>query len=246
MDQVLMNTKRKSIDTRRDLVIGGSKDETIRLCIQYFIESANSSITKNGSFHVALSGGSTPKVVFKGLKIDSVDWSKVYLYWSDERSVDASHPDSNYRMAMEAGFNDLPIPQTQIFRMKGEGDTEAHALDYEKTLPENGFDLIMLGMGDDGHTASLFPKTHALHSDARLVVANFIPKLNTWRLTLTYRCIHQAKEIVVYVLGGSKAAMLKRILEQPYIPNELPLQRIGTALNKALIITDSDAASQLL
>ena len=244
---------RCSIDDKRDLIKGEDKFHTIQLCVHQFIQSATQAISERNAFHVALSGGSTPKAIFQSLADETnrekIDWSKVYLWWSDERSVDGSHEDSNYRMALEAGFSTLPIPEDQIFRMVGEGDIEAHALDYEnliqKFIPECKFDLIMLGMGEDGHTASLFPETHALHSDGRLVVANFVPKLNTWRMTFTYKLINQAHHVVIYVLGESKASMLNRILKGDYTPDQLPLQRVGTPSNKAIFITDQSAAKNL-
>ena len=129
-------------------------------------------------------------------------------YMSDERAVPPDHPDSNYRMAMEAGFNQFNIPEEHIYRMKAETDIETNAVEYEKLieslLSKGIFDLVMLGMGEDGHTASLFPKTHGLHTNGRLVIANYVPTLNTWRMTLTFNCINQATHIVVYVIGKNK------------------------------------------
>jgi len=244
---------KQTLDDRHDLFVPGEKDATIKQCILHFIQTANDAIKQRGAFFVALSGGSTPKAIFQGLAKDpysnQVNWSKVHLFWSDERAVSADHPDSNYRMAMEAGFSSLSIPESQIYRMKGESDIEASALEYETTLsnllPDGKFDLLMLGMGDDGHTASLFPETHALHSDGRKVVANFIPKFDTWRMTLTFPFINQARQIVIYILGAGKAEMISRIINDPYKPDILPLQAVGTRSNKALIIADQDAASLL-
>jgi len=249
----IIDNLRKSIDDRRDLVKGEDKFHTIQLCVFHFIKTANQAISERDAFHVALSGGSTPKAIFQSLSEETnrnqIDWSKVYLWWSDERSVDGDDENSNYRMAMDAGFSDLPVPEDHIFRMKGEGDIEAHALEYEELIkehvPDQKFDLVMLGMGEDGHTASLFPETHALHSDGRLVVANFIPKLDTWRLTFTYKLINDARQIVVYVIGENKAEMLDKIVNSDYSPDHLPLQRVGTAANKALVITDNGAGKIL-
>lgn len=243
----------ESFDERRDAVIPGDKKTTIQFCIDHFIRLAEDSIANHGYFAVALSGGSTPKAIFEGLSQDKyrdrIDWSKVMLFWSDERSVPTSHPENNYKMAMDAGFNILPIPKEHIFRMEAEGNIEENALKYEKLIekmiPNGAFDLVMLGMGDDGHTASLFPKTHALHSDERLVVANYIPKFSTWRMTLTYYCINNAKNIVIYVIGKSKAAMLEKVLSKKYDPDTLPIQRVGTANNKALWIADNEALANI-
>lgn len=244
---------KQSIDDRRNIIIGEDKFHTIQLAVHHFTDAATRAIIKQDSFHVALSGGSTPKAIFTRLTEEpiknQIDWSKVYLWWSDERAVDPSHEDSNYKMAIDAGFEKLSIPKEHIFRMKGEGDIENHALEYENSIkqhvPNSRFDLIMLGMGDDGHTASLFPQTHALHSDGRLVVANYVPKLNSWRMTFTYHLINQAKETVVYVLGENKAAMLKEILLGEYSPDTLPLQKVGTPSNKALFIVDHSASQML-
>jgi 6-phosphogluconolactonase len=239
----------ESFDERRDAVIPGSKEKTIQFSIEHFISLAKKSIADHGFFSVALSGGSTPKAIYQGLcqqnYKDQVDWEKVLLFWGDERAVPPDHPDSNYKMAMDAGFNKLPIPPDQIYRMKAETDIEHNALEYEKiiekTLPNGIFDFVMLGMGDDGHTASLFPKTHGLHSANRLVVANFVPKMDAWRMTLTFRCINHAHNIAIYVIGKSKADMLERVLSDGYDPDNLPVQRVGTSTHKALWIADNEA-----
>lgn len=249
----IIDKLRNSIDDRRDLVKGEDKFHTVQLCVFHFIRSAKQAISERGAFHVALSGGSTPKAIFKSLTDETnrnqVDWQKVFLWWSDERSVDKEDENSNYRMAMDAGFSDLPIPPEHIFRMEGEGDIEAHAASYEQLIkehvPDEKFDLVMLGMGEDGHTASLFPETHALHSDGRLVVANFIPKLNTWRMTFTFKLINAARQTVVYVIGEGKAEMLKKIIKGEYSPDQLPLQKVGTPAGKALIIADNGACKEL-
>lgn len=249
----IIDPLKQSIDERRDLIKGEDKFHTIQICVLHFIKTAEQAISERGVFHVALSGGSTPKAIFQSLadeaNRDQIDWSNIYLWWSDERSVDGEDENSNYRMAMDAGLSDLPIPEDHIFRMKGEGDIEAHALEYEelikKNVPDETFDLVMLGMGEDGHTASLFPETHALHSDGRLVVANFVEKLNTWRLTFTFKLINAARQTVVYVIGENKAKILKKIIKGDYTPDQLPLQRVGTASNKALIITDNTAGKEL-
>jgi 6-phosphogluconolactonase len=115
----------------------------------------------------------------------------------------------------------------------------------EKILPNGVFDLVMLGMGEDGHTASLFPKTHGLHAEDRFVIANFIPQKNVWRMSLTFECINAARNIVIYVLGKSKASMVKQVLSGPYQPDDLPIQRVGTREHKALWVFDNAAAENL-
>lgn len=224
-------------DERRDIVI---PDNIIQYCVEHFIALANQAIADHGYFAVALSGGSTPNAIYKALAANEnrsrIDWGKVHLYWSDERAVPPDSPQSNYRAAMDAGLSTLPIPSGHIFRMKAEDHIEEHALEYEKLLPK--LDLVMLGMGEDGHTASLFPNTHGLHSGERLVVANFIPKMECWRMTFTFKCINAAKNIAIYVMGESKQEMLNLALAGPYTPDVIPIQRVGTLETKALWITN--------
>lgn len=243
----------RSYDLRRDIAIPGDADKTIIFCAEQFIALAEESIAAHGIFTVALSGGSTPRAIYEKLASaeysKKVDWAKVRFFWSDERCVPPDTPESNYYMAIQAGLSRLPIPQCNIYRMVAEGDVESEAEKYEElilnTAPLGNFDLVMLGMGEDGHTASLFPRTHGLHSAERLVVANYIPQKNTWRMTLTYKCINAARYISIYVIGKSKAAMLEHVLKAPYQPDELPIQRIGTPTHKALWIADAEAASCL-
>lgn len=243
----------KPWDERRDLALPGNKEATIEFCTKHFIDTANFSIKDHGAFYVALSGGSTPKAIFKNLASESfrsqVDWSKVYLFWSDERSVGPDHEDSNYHMAMTFGFQSLPVKKDHIFRMVAEENLESNALVYENTIKkvvkDSSFDLIMLGMGEDGHTASLFPNTEALKEKTRFVVPNFIPEKDSWRMTFTFPLINQAKHIAIYVLGASKAHRLKDVLSQK---NELsyPSAKVGTNQHKALWICDSEASSLLV
>ncbi|MCB1135099.1 MAG: 6-phosphogluconolactonase [Chlamydiia bacterium] len=203
---------------------------------------------------MALSGGSTPKAIFEGLASPEyalrVDWQHVWLFWGDERSVPPQHADSNFGMAMHAGMGRLPIPPQHIFRMHAESHIEANAAAYEALLkaelPDGRFDLVMLGMGNDGHTASLFPGTEALKVFDRWVVANPVPLLGTDRMTLTYSCINAARNIAIYVIGESKAEMLDRVLEDPYSPDLLPSQAVGTEGSKALWILDKAAGRLLL
>jgi len=249
-----MKTKNiKAFDDRRDIAIPGDRQETLRFCIEHFIETAGKAIEEHGSFSVALSGGSTPKAIFQGLadkaKRDRIDWSKALIFWSDERCVPPDSRDSNYRMAMEAGFVSLPIPTERIFRLKGEADPEEYAKRYEEIIKEQlkgrGFDLVMLGMGEDGHTASLFPRTHGLHAPGRLVIANYVPQKECWRLSFTFDCINAAENIAIYVLGENKAEMVHKVFHSPFDPDNLPIQRIGSSARKALWILDSAAAAKL-
>ena len=237
-----------TIDDRRKVVVPGNEAETIIYAAEHFIKCAKNAIEAHGTFFVALSGGSTPKQIFQKLALDyknAIDWKKVYLFWSDERAVPANHPDSNYKMAMDAGFSKLPVDPTHIFRMKGEGDINLHAAEYEsiiiKTLGLRHFDLIMLGIGEDGHTASLFPGTKGLSIKDKLVIANEIPQKKTWRMTFTFPIINSAHNITFYALGKNKQEILKKILTT----DSFPSSHIGTEIHPALWILDREAAKLL-
>lgn len=243
----------QEFDERRDIIILDSKEQAIDFSAKQFIEIARTSIKKHKFFSVALSGGSTPLEIYKKLTdpsyISEIDWSKVFLFWSDERSVPPNHSENNFHMAMEAGLAKLPVLPHHIFRMEAEGDIEENAHKYEeeiiKIVPQNKFDLVMLGMGDDGHTASLFPHTRALHVKNKLVAANEVPQKKTWRMSLTFECINHAWNISEYVIGKNKAEMIAKVLKGPYNPDVLPAQKIGTNHQKVLWILDKEAASLL-
>ncbi len=237
-------------DDRRDYIIAGGEKETVAFAAGHWIHTAQRSIQQRGRFAVALSGGSTPKAIFEFLSKDPsvLDWSKVWLFWSDERSAPPNHPDSNFHMAMQSGIEKLPIPPGQIFRMKAETDIEKNALEYDEKirhhLGKHLFDLVMLGVGEDGHTASLFPHTKALSITDRLAAANFVPEKKTWRMTLTFPCINQSFQIAVYALGHSKQTIVPKVLDAA-IESPYPSSRIGTPDHKALWILDEDAGKFL-
>ncbi len=241
------------VDERRDLIVPGGYEQTLKYSVEHFIKALNQGINERGQGIVALSGGSTPKAIYQMVSSptyrDRVDWKKVYLFWSDERSVPPTNKDSNYKMAMDAGLGSLGIPSEQIYRMHAEDNLEENAERYEgaieNVLSEGLFDLMMLGMGEDGHTASLFPFTHGLQVEDKLVTPNFVPQQHTWRMTLTYPGIHRSRNICIYVLGKSKAEMVKEVLTGPFEPIKLPSQAVGTAEHKATWILDSDSSSML-
>ncbi|MEZ5314679.1 MAG: 6-phosphogluconolactonase [Chlamydiales bacterium] len=239
-------------DERRLIQIPGNYDQTILFAVDKWIEYANESIKDHNFFSVALSGGTTPKAIFQKLvnQAHLIDWSKIYVFWSDERSVLPCHPESNYRMAMEeSGLEKLPIPKNQIYRMVAESDIERNATNYEKiiqrVLGTHPFDLIMLGLGDDGHTASLFPNTQGLIAKDQLIVANYIPQKNTWRMTMTYKCINSARHTCMYVLGSKKIKIIEKILTSDYNYKNYPAQNIGTKLNPSLWILDKEASKKI-
>lgn len=244
----------RAFDARRDIIIPGSAQETITFCAKQFIQIGQQAIQDHDFFAVALSGGSTPNAIFKELTSpqyrDQLNWSKVYCFWSDERSIPPNHPESNYHMAMQSGLSALPIPKEHIFRMEAEKDIEENAHKYEelffKLVPSKQFDLLMLGMGEDGHTASLFPLTHGLHTKDKFIIGNYVPQKHTWRMSATYACIHSARVICIYVIGKNKAEMAAKALLGAYDPDNLPVQRVGTPTHKAIWILDQDAASKLI
>jgi len=231
-----------------------------RRAAQEFMQAATSAVAQNGVFHVALTGGSTPKPLYALLASDpalraQIPWDKMRVYFGDERNVGPGHPDSNYRMANEAMLSKVPLKAEQIFRMKGEyNDTARAAQEYEQTLRESlkiaegqfpRFDLILLGMGNEGHTASLFPGTKALHETKRMVVGNWVGKLFTNRITLTAPAINNAASILFMVGGADKAPALKGVLEGPHEPEQLPAQIIEPKNGKLLWLLDATAGGML-
>lgn len=240
----------QSIDERREIVVPGDKEATIDYCVEDFLKIASGAIREKGFFCAALSGGSTPNAIFERLakkqNLEKLQWDKVRLFWSDERSVPPEHADSNYRMALEAGLDSLPIPHENIFRMKAEENIEANAKAYEdlikRHVPNQFFDLVMLGMGEDGHTASLFPHTKGLEVKDRYVIANFVPQKDTWRMSFTYKQIHMTHHLRIYVIGAGKAEILQKVLCSPFKPEEYPSQAVGSSTCKALWIADQSAS----
>ncbi len=247
----LLGAKILPISERSLLCIPGNKEATIQFAAQHWVSAANAAILARGQFRVALSGGSTPQAIYQKLTssyADQVDWERVHLFWSDERAVPPEHPDSNYHMAMEVGFANMGIPPSQIHRMVGEKDPQAGAQAYEQLLRqelgEEKFDLMMLGLGEDGHTASLFPGSTALQEESSWVKACYVEQKKSDRITLTFPALHQSETMTIYALGPSKAEILRRALLGSDTP-PLPSQRLGTPSCPALWMADEAAASRL-
>src|ERR1700738_480605 len=195
-------------------------------CAQKFVEIAAAAVKEKGSFDVALAGGSTPKLLYGLLVGDPalrslVPWDKMHLFFGDERHVAPDHPDSNFRMATEAMISKSPLKPEQVNRIKGEyPDTAQAAQEYEQDLRayfkiKDGeyprFDLVLAGMGNEGHTLSLFPGTKALHADGRVVVRNWVGKLYAERITLTAPAASNAARVIFMVTGADKAPALKAV-----------------------------------
>jgi len=243
-------------DSARDIRIFETAEEVARAAADCFAEIAVSSIDTDGRFSVALAGGSTPRRTYHLLASEEYrnrfPWSKVHIFFGDERSVPATHADSNYRMAEEAMISQLPIPAQNVHRMVGEGDAAANASLYEGELQTffDGatwprLDLVLLGIGDDGHTASLFPDTEALIETRAWVVANWVEKLRTYRITLTAPAINHAANIVFLVAGAGKAERLPEVLRGARDPLRLPSQLIQPVDGSLVWLVDKAAAQRL-
>ena len=214
------------------------------------------SLAAHGVFHVALSGGNTPNALYRLIATpeyaSQFDWSRIHLWWSDERYLPIDNPDNNYHMAHEALIRHISIPAENVHRVPVELPSLDAAARYESevvkivgaasdaSLP--ALDLILLGLGDDGHTASCFPGTVAHIAQDRLVVAHFVPQVNMWRITFTPRLINAAQHVMFLVSGKGKAAILERVLHGPYQPDLLPAQLIAPAHGELTWMVDRDAA----
>lgn len=239
----------------REVIVCKDQQEIFTRSAELFVELAGSSIADHASFSVALSGGSTPKGMYALLASDTyrdrVDWSRVHLFWGDERSVAPDHENSNYRMANEAMISKLPIPVENVNRMEAEAaDIASAAAEYEARIRaffgiEEGtqpcFDLILLGMGDDGHTASLFPGTTALQEQTRTVVPNYVEKLSTYRMTLTAPAINNAHNVVFMAAGAAKQRPLREVLAGEWNPNVYPSQLIRPVHGRLIWLVDEAA-----
>jgi 6-phosphogluconolactonase len=221
-----------------------------------FINLAQDSITQRGRFSVALAGGNTPRRVYELLASErfkgQVEWAKVYLFFGDERCVPPDHPDSNYRMANEALITHVPIPPANVHRMAGEGEPSVSAALYETQMRQYfgnvtwpSFDLVFLGLGKDGHTASLFPQTKALTEADKWVAANWVEGLGVYRLTLTVPVLNHARRIIFLVTGSDKAKTIKEVLISPRDPVRLPAQLIDPPEGTCEWLVDRDAAKLL-
>jgi 6-phosphogluconolactonase len=242
-----------SVDLRRHTI----PQDLFQAAAEEVIRVATDAIAQRGRFTIALSGGSTPKNLYTLIAANagaSVPWEKVFFFWSDERHVPLDNPDSNYRMAKESLLSRIPVPRSNIFPVPaGNEDAEAAAKEYEQTLQkffasENElprFDLILLGMGPDGHTASLFPETPALQEKSRLVVANQVDKLKTDRITFTPPLLNAARCVLFLVSGADKAAALHEVLEGDAPAEKYPSKLVRPSNGKLIWFVDRAAASQL-
>jgi 6-phosphogluconolactonase len=225
-----------------------------------FASTAAAAAEARGVARIAISGGSTPKAMF-ALLADSaapffaqVPWDRLQLFWVDERCVPPTDADSNYRMTSEAMLSHVPLPPSRIHRMEGELEPNTAAARYEAVLRTAfrlegaelpAFDLVLLGMGDDGHTASLFPHTAALREAVRLVVANHVPQKDTWRITLSAPVINHGREVAFLIEGAAKAQVVHDVFSGPYDPETRPSQLIRPESGRLTLLLDAGAASKL-
>lgn len=221
------------------------------------VELGNEAIAQRGAFHIALAGGNTPRALYRCLGAPPLrpllDWSRVHLWFSDERCVPPDHADSNYRMAVEAMLNRLPVELEQFHRMEGELVPEVAAQRYRDALavlPHDSedipvFDLILLGLGADGHIASLFPETPALETYHTPVVALHATRLQSWRITLTLPVLNHARHVLMIVSGEKKADVLRHIFHVQPEAVPLPVQLLKPAEGVLEWYIDRDAARYL-
>ena len=238
-----------------DLQVYGDAGQVARAAAELFVNTAADSIAARGRFWVALSGGTTPRRLYKLLATSAfsnrVDWGRVVIFWGDERCVPANDPDSNYRMTAEALLHHVRVPSANIHRVPTEiSPPSAAAAAYEddirqafhdlSSMPQ--FDLIYLGLGTNGHTASLFPRSPALRERLRLVLADFVAEVNMWRISMSAPLLNRGRTVAFLIQGQEKAEVLREVLLGPRDPERLPAQLISTE-GKLLWMVDEAAAA---
>lgn len=211
-------------------------------------------VAERGAFHWALSGGSTPVALFRLMATPEIapgmEWGAVHAWWGDERDVPSDHAESNYRAANDALLARVPIPAANVHRVRTEDGADRAAAAYEADIraalgDATAFDLVLLGLGDDGHTASLFPGTVGALPPEALVAAHFVPKVGMRRVTFTPRLINAARRVAFLVSGAGKAEVLRRVLRGPSAPDELPSQLIRPDAGELTWWVDAAAAGRL-
>ena len=239
------------MSAREVILIGKDLSEAVDLAA----EQVALALSAGGPRFVALSGGKTPAVLYQALTRpparDRVDWSGIHWFWGDERTVPPDHPDSNYRMARQTLLSPLGMPAERIHRMPADaGDLSAAARHYEQTIRQHVpagpdgipvFDLILLGVGHDGHTASLFPGSPALVVRDQLVVSCEVPALRTWRMTMTLPLLQAARRIVFLVTGADKADIMAQVLGPQAGPGLLPAAQVRGAAGLVAWVLDAQA-----
>lgn len=243
-----------------DVQIYPDAGQLARAAAEAVVRLAADCVALRGVFSVAIPGGSTPQAAFRLLASDAyreqVDWENVHVFWGDERCVPPDHPDSNYRKAHEALLGKVPLLEANIHRIQAELRPDLAAQEYEKELltyfpslasdesrMRAGFDLALLGMGDDGHTASLFPGTSAVNEKVSWTAAQYIDKLGAWRVTLTPALLNRSAHILFLVSGLSKSQVLQKVLYGSYQPDRYPAQIIQPVDGSLTWLVDEEAAA---
>lgn len=237
------------------------QDALSHAAAQYFVQGIQAAVTARGIARIAISGGGSPKPVFALLADphqpyrEAVPWDRLWVFWVDERCVPPDDPDSNYGAARDLLLDKVPLHPDHVTRIEGELDPEEAAARYESAIRGHYrlegaqgpvFDLIQLGMGDDGHTASLFPHTEALHELGRIAVANYVPQQKQrHRITLTWPVINAARDVFFLIEGATKPDPVGRVLTGPYEPETLPSQLIQPQNGRLVFLLDRAAAAHL-
>jgi 6-phosphogluconolactonase len=241
--------------SEREIILCRDADDLARKAAEQWIALAAAAIAASGRFALALSGGSTPKILYSLLATpefrERIEWNRVHLFWGDERCVPPDHPESNYRMTREALLSKIEIPPENIHRMLGEKDPATATAEYEHQLRNfflgktsaPRFDLVLLGLGEDGHTASLFPGSAALKETARWVVTSYVERLRAHRLTLTLPVINAAAQVSFLVAGESKSAIVKALLGKDSNPSQYPAGHVNPITGKLTWFITQDAAA---
>ncbi|WDT75533.1 MAG: 6-phosphogluconolactonase [Candidatus Manganitrophus sp.] len=241
----------------KEIVICRDRDDLGDQAALSFVRFAQEAVSLRGCFSAALAGGATPRTLYRSLAsaacAEKISWKSVHLFWGDERAVPPDHPDSNYHLANEALISHVPISPQNVHRMPGErSDLQAAADEYEKTLRDffgpsdpgwPSFDLVLLGIGSDGHTASLFPGSPVLKETVRWVAAPYVEKLKAARLTLTLPVLNHARRVIFLAAGREKASIMREVLSDDPPSTNLPARMVQPRKGACLFFLDQDAAS---
>jgi 6-phosphogluconolactonase len=240
--------------------VSATAPEVAAAAAQLFATCAMHAVRTRGTARIAISGGSTPKAMFQLLAeptqpyLNDIPWAQLQLFWVDERCVPPDNDESNYKMTHQAMLSKVPLPEANIHRMEGELDPEEAASRYESEIRNTfklegaetpTFDLILLGLGPDGHTASLFPHTEGLNEMARIAIANHVPQKDTWRMTLTWPVIAQGREVAFLIEGKEKTEMVRTVFTGAYDPETYPAQLIRPSNGQLKLLLDTAAAAGL-
>jgi len=256
----VVNKEKYMTASQPEIIVVSNSEAMSRTAADIVIGKIKEVLANKEQFSLALAGGSTPKGLYSQIAEvpelrDRIPWHRIHFFWGDERHVPPDHSESNFRMASETMLSKLPVPAENIHRVQTElPDAAKAASEYEQELKRYvrldaeklpRLDCVLLGMGPDGHTASLFPGTKVLQEKRRLVVNNWVAKLNTHRITMTVPVLNNSPMVIFMVTGKDKAEVLKEILEGEYRPQLLPAQLIRPVHGRLVWLVDKAAAARL-